>query len=73
MRKRDLYTNPISADNGDPEKFGEAVYRTAYLDDPPLRLPVHAVTLNALRKKAKQFLETADEWEAWSEELLIKE
>ena len=59
--------------NGDPDKFAEAVYRVAYLEDPPLRLPIHPVSLAVLRRKGKQLLETADKWESWSEDVLMKD
>lgn len=73
MQWRDLLANPNSVFNGDPEKFAEAVYRAAYLEDPPLRLPVHPASLDVLREKGKQLLETADKWESWSEDVLIKD
>ncbi|KAF8550208.1 NAD(P)-binding protein [Imleria badia] len=73
MQMRGVFANPNPVFNGDPEKFAEVVYRTAYLEHPPLRLPVHTESLVALRTKGKQLLETADKWEAWSEDVLIDE
>lgn len=59
--------------NGDPDKFAVAVYKAAYLDDPPLRLPLHHLSVNIFREKGKQLLETAEKWGSWSEDILIKE
>ncbi|KAF8555531.1 NAD(P)-binding protein [Imleria badia] len=72
MQLRGVFANPYLALNGDPEKFAEVVYRTAYLEHPPLRLPIHTASLVAMRTKGKQLLETADKWESWSEDVLLK-
>lgn len=73
MRWRGIFGSPGRVFNGDPDKFAEAVYRVAYLEDPPLRLPIHPVSLAVLRRKGKQLLETADKWESWSEDVLMKD
>lgn len=73
MRLRRMFTAPDSVFDGDPDKFAEVVYRAAYLEDPPLRLPVHPASLVVLREKGKQLLETADKWQSWSEDVLIKD
>ena len=70
---RRLFANADSTFNGDPEKFAGLVYRAAYMEDPPLRLPVHTHSLAILREKGKQLLEIADKWESWSEDVLIKD
>ncbi|KAN0074601.1 hypothetical protein V8E55_011650 [Tylopilus felleus] len=73
LQFRGLFVNPNQVFNGDPAKFAEVVYKVAYLEDPPLRLPVHPMSLSVSRDKGKQLLETADKWESWSEGVLIKE
>ena len=73
MQWRSVFANPNLVFNGDPEKFAEAVYRVAYLEDPPLRLPIHPMALVALRKKGSELLETAQKWESWSEDVLLKD
>jgi len=70
---RSIFANPNPIFNGDPEKFAEAVYRVAYLEDPPLRLPIHRASLVTLREKGRELLETAQKWESWSEDVLIKD
>ncbi|KAH7881764.1 hypothetical protein F5I97DRAFT_1415692 [Phlebopus sp. FC_14] len=69
MQWRSVDVNAVF--NGDPDKFAEIIYRTAYLEDPPLRLPVHKASLRSLRQKAKELLDAADEWETWSEDILL--
>ena len=73
MQTRTLFENTGPIFNGDPEKFVEAVYRVASMDDPPLRLPIRTEALAVLRTKGKQLLETADKWGSWSENVLIEE
>ena len=73
MQFRSVFANPNPVFNGDPEKFAEVVHRIAYLEHPPLRLPVHTGSLVAIRMKGKQLLETADKWESWSEDVLVEE
>lgn len=68
-----MFSNPNVAFNGDPVKFAEAMYRLACLEDPPLRLPLHHVTLEALREKGRHLVETADKWASWSEHVYLKE
>ncbi|KAG9308869.1 hypothetical protein JVU11DRAFT_11328 [Chiua virens] len=73
MKLRDIFANSDPLFNGDPVKFADAVYKVAYLEDPPLRLPIHPGSLAVLRQKGKQLLETADKWESWSEDVLVKD
>ncbi|KAG9308868.1 hypothetical protein JVU11DRAFT_11327 [Chiua virens] len=73
MKWREVFSNLETIWNGDPVKFAEAVYKTTYLEDPPLRLPMHAVALEILREKGKHLLETAEKWESWSEDIVIKD
>ncbi|KAI9568468.1 hypothetical protein HD554DRAFT_727204 [Boletus coccyginus] len=73
MQWRNVFANPNLVFNGDPKKFAEAVYKVAYLEDPPLRLPIHPVALVALRKKGGELLETAQKWESWSEDVFMKD
>ncbi|KAH7909265.1 hypothetical protein BJ138DRAFT_1155645 [Hygrophoropsis aurantiaca] len=58
---------------GDPKKFAAAVHKVAYIDDPPLRLPIHEATIKSLRKKGNEMLTVADKYEAWSEDIIWKE
>ncbi|KAH7921664.1 NAD(P)-binding protein [Leucogyrophana mollusca] len=58
---------------GDPDKFAAAVHKAAYLDDPPLRLPIHEATLSSMRKKGKEFLDAADKYESWSEGIMCED
>ncbi|KAF8836176.1 NAD(P)-binding protein [Paxillus ammoniavirescens] len=73
MQWRALFSNPNPAFNGDPDKFAEAVYNAAYLEDPPLRLPIHPRALAVFRNKGKKLIEAADKWESWSEDVLMKD
>ncbi|KIJ60231.1 hypothetical protein HYDPIDRAFT_32486 [Hydnomerulius pinastri MD-312] len=73
MQWRNLFGNSDPVFNGDPDKFAEAVYNVAYLEDPPLRLPVHKASLAVLRARGQQLLDVADKWESWSEDVLMKD
>ncbi|KAL4073202.1 hypothetical protein V8B97DRAFT_2005856 [Scleroderma yunnanense] len=73
MRNRGLLANPNVVFNGDPNKFAEAMYRLAYLEDPPMRLPLHAATLEAFRSQGRHLIDTADKWASWSEDVCLKE
>lgn len=55
--------------NGDPAKFAEMVYKLSRLDDPPVRLPLHRVALEAARKKGVSFLRAAESWASWSDDV----
>ena len=73
MQMRRIFENPNTTFNGDPEKIAEAVYKVASLEHPPLRLPIHPQALGVLREKGKHLLDAADEWESWSEGVLLKD
>ena len=62
---RRIFENPNTTFNGDPEKIPEAVYKVAYLE--------HPQALGVLREKGKHLLDAADEWESWSEGVLLKD
>ncbi|KAF9222900.1 NAD(P)-binding protein [Gyrodon lividus] len=73
MQIRSSGLNPDSVFNGDPDKFAEVVYKLAYLEDPPLRLPIHPVAVAIVRRKGQELLEAADKGESWSEDVLIQD
>jgi hypothetical protein len=55
--------------DGGPAKFAEMVYKLSRLDDPPVRLPLHRVALEAARKKGVSFLGAAESWASWSDDV----
>ncbi|KAI6027324.1 hypothetical protein BKA83DRAFT_4227433 [Pisolithus microcarpus] len=70
---RNVMSNPDAAFDGDPIKLAEAMYKLVYLEDPPLRLPLHHVTVEAFREKGRHLIDTADAWASWSEHMCVKE
>ncbi|KAH7924106.1 NAD(P)-binding protein [Leucogyrophana mollusca] len=70
---RNVFPNVKPYFNGDPDKFAAAVYRVAYLEDPPLRLPIHEASLASLRKKGRELLAAADKYESWSEGVIFQD
>ncbi|KAG9316467.1 hypothetical protein JVU11DRAFT_2503 [Chiua virens] len=48
--------------DGDPSKFARAMYRLAYMDDPPFYLPLHRVALQAAKTKGEGLIRTAEEY-----------
>jgi len=54
---------------GDPAKFAELVYKLSRLDDPPIHLPLHKVSLESARKKGEAWLEAAEKWASWSDDV----
>jgi hypothetical protein len=58
--------------DGDPAKFAEMVYKLSRLDDPPVRLPLHRVALEAARKKGESLLEAAESWASWSDDVYFR-
>ncbi|KAI5986169.1 hypothetical protein EDD15DRAFT_2373473 [Pisolithus albus] len=70
---RNMMSNPDAKFDGDPIKFAEAMYKLVYLEDPPLRLPLHHVTVEAFRKKGRHLIDAADAWASWSEDMCIQE
>ncbi|KAL4073199.1 hypothetical protein V8B97DRAFT_196290 [Scleroderma yunnanense] len=73
MQLRGVLANPNAAFNGDPDKLAEAMYRLAYLEDPPMRLPIHPAALEAFRSRGRHLIDTADKWASWSEDVCLKE
>jgi len=73
MQLRGMVSNPNIAFNGDPVKLAEAMYRLACLEDPPLRLPIHQVALEALRRRGRHLVDITDKWASWSEDICFKE
>ncbi|KAI6027326.1 hypothetical protein BKA83DRAFT_4227460 [Pisolithus microcarpus] len=69
---RNMMSNPDAKFDGDPIKFAEAMYKLVYLEDPPLRLPLHHVTVEAFRKKGRHLIDAADAWASWSEDMCVQ-
>ncbi|KAI6030593.1 hypothetical protein F5J12DRAFT_299795 [Pisolithus orientalis] len=73
MRTRNMVSNPNTTFTGDATKFAEAIYKLVYLEDPPLRLPLHHFAVEAVRRKGRHLIDTADTWASWSEDMYVKE
>ncbi|KAH9830716.1 uncharacterized protein C8Q71DRAFT_862173 [Rhodofomes roseus] len=50
-----------------PEDAAHLICKVAELQDPPLRLPLGQDAVEVLRRKGQSLLETAEEYQAWSE------
>ncbi|KAG6332159.1 hypothetical protein ID866_6931 [Astraeus odoratus] len=72
MQFREMVSNAEASFNGDPYKFAEAMYRLVHLEDPPLRLPLHQITLGAFERKGRHLLDTVDKWASWSDDIYRK-
>ncbi|KAG6378066.1 hypothetical protein JVT61DRAFT_13748 [Boletus reticuloceps] len=55
--------------DGDPKKFARAMYQLAYMDDPPLYIPLHRVAIEAARTKGEELIQTAEEYASWSDDV----
>ncbi|KAI6030595.1 hypothetical protein F5J12DRAFT_918793 [Pisolithus orientalis] len=73
MQLRNVMSNTDTAFTGDPTKLAEAIYKLVYLGDPPLRLPLHNITVETLKEKGHHLIDTADTWASWSEDMYVKE
>ncbi|KAI6044751.1 hypothetical protein EDC04DRAFT_2889430 [Pisolithus marmoratus] len=73
MQFRDMMSNTDAKFTGDPIKFAEAIYKLVYLEDPPLRLPLHHLAVEAIRGKGRHLIDTTDTWASWSEDVDLKE
>ena len=73
-KTRSLYPGELAArvHDGDPKKFGRAVYRLAYMDDPPLYLPLHRVAVEAAKAKGQELIQTAEEYASWSDDVYYR-
>ncbi|KZT68273.1 NAD(P)-binding protein [Daedalea quercina L-15889] len=49
------------------DEAARLIVKAAELPDPPLRLPIGQDALEALRRKGRSLLETAEEYQSWSE------
>ncbi|KAG2153662.1 uncharacterized protein EDB93DRAFT_208120 [Suillus bovinus] len=58
--------------DGDPAKLAEMIYKLSYLDEPPVRLPLHRVSLESARQKGKLLLEAAEKWSSWSDDIYLR-
>ncbi|KAH7924637.1 NAD(P)-binding protein [Leucogyrophana mollusca] len=70
---RSLYGQPgiELLSNGDSDKLASAMYRLATLDDPPFRLPLHKVALDAAGRKGRGLLEAANTYKTWSDDIYL--
>lgn len=73
MQLRNVMSNTDTAFTGDPTKLAEAIYKLVYLEDPPLRLPLHNIAVKTLKEKGRHLIDTADTWASWSEDMYVKE
>ena len=65
---RNWQTNGGTA-GADPSLAVIKIYELSLLQKPPLRLPIGADCVEALRTKAKEYAETVDEYASWSDNL----
>ncbi|KAI6122519.1 hypothetical protein EDD16DRAFT_1884308 [Pisolithus croceorrhizus] len=73
IQLRNMMSNAGATFDGDPIKFAEAMYKLVYLEDPPLRLPLHHIAVEAFRIRGRHLIETADAWASWSEDMYVKD
>ena len=55
--------------DGSSEKAAQQFLKLVELENYPLRFPIHRLVIAAARTKAKNFLEAADTYESWSEDV----
>jgi len=48
------------------------MYRLAYMDDPPLYLPLHRVAVEAAKVKGEGLIQTAEEYASWSDDVYYR-
>ncbi|KIJ62843.1 hypothetical protein HYDPIDRAFT_93555 [Hydnomerulius pinastri MD-312] len=53
--------------DGDSEKAAIVLEKLAHLDNPPLRFPIHKVSITLARQKAERVQNETDAYESWSE------
>ncbi|KAI6114069.1 hypothetical protein F5141DRAFT_1104021 [Pisolithus sp. B1] len=70
---RKMMSNADAKFDGDPIKLADAMYKLVYLKDPPLRLPLHHMTVEAFRVKGRHLIDTADTWASWSDDMCVEE
>ncbi|KIJ21371.1 hypothetical protein PAXINDRAFT_64761, partial [Paxillus involutus ATCC 200175] len=57
------------ASDGDPKKLAQAMYKVAYMDDPPFYLPLHRVAVQAAKEKGERLIQTAEKYASWSHDV----
>lgn len=57
--------------DGDVEIFVNAFYKVAALADPPLRFPIHRMSISSAREKSAALLHTANTYESWSYDIYL--
>ncbi|EGN97879.1 hypothetical protein SERLA73DRAFT_74131 [Serpula lacrymans var. lacrymans S7.3] len=73
MKYRSLYPGVERIFTGDAEKLAQAMLRLVELDDPPLRLPLHQIALDTLKRKGASLIKAADDWEGWSDDIYLSQ
>lgn len=74
MRYRALYPDTVKTlFDGDPTKFADLVCRLVRMENLPafVRLPVHRVALDSVRKKGEMLVEAAEKLAGWSDDLYL--
>lgn len=67
---RGYLENP-QAEGSDPAKAMQKLYEFSSLSDPPIRFPIGEDAVDALRKKGKEYIDTAERFASWSENLQL--
>ena len=49
------------------------MYRLAYMDDPPLYLPLHRVAVEAAKAKGEGLIQVAKDYTSWSEDVYYRD
>jgi hypothetical protein len=57
--------------DGDVDKATAAMEKLVHLDHPPLRLPLHKVTVAAVKEKIQNVLDEVHAYESWSDDLYV--
>ncbi|EIW82693.1 NAD(P)-binding protein [Coniophora puteana RWD-64-598 SS2] len=68
---RSIYPGADQFSDGDSNKLAQAIYRLTCMDDPPFRLPLHHVAVSAARKKGLNFIQVADKFASWSNDIYL--
>ncbi|KAH7924638.1 NAD(P)-binding protein [Leucogyrophana mollusca] len=71
---RALFPGAASLFTGDPIKLAHLLCsKLVNMDDPPFRVPVHRVAIEAARKKGQSLISAADDYESWSDDIYLEE
>lgn len=57
--------------DGDADKAVVAMEKLVHIDNPPLRLPLHRMTVASIKEKMQNILEDVQAYESWSDDLYI--